>query len=885
MFVFKINNDLLSMIRKIQSIVLILICLHQLQAQPLQRTAQAHRVAVPPEIDGIFNDPVWLDKTWEDGFVQYSPDENAAPSQRTVFLAAYDNDYLYFAVKAYDSEPESIVTRLSRRDNLDGDRIGIQIDSYNDQLTSFVFRLSAAGVKSDYILTDDGDVSDFSWDPVWFAATAKTSEGWNTEIKIPLSQLRFSQNTADGWGLEIERYIYRKQEMSLWQPIARDAPGWVSLYGRLQGISGLKPKRQIEILPYVVGRHNRYKKDPENPFSKGEEWKSTAGLDGKIGLTNNFTLDFTINPDFGQVEADPSQVNLTSFETYYSEKRPFFVEGKNITSFSLTPGNNGFSSDNLFYSRRIGRRPRIDPSPDYNFIDYPENTAILGALKVSGKTRNGLSVGVLENITSREKARYQTDTGIFSSPVEPLSSYFISRVQKDFNKGDQRLGAMFTATNRRINHPDMELLHHEAYTTGLDYYHSWKNRTYYANFKWYGSYVAGSPEAITRTQRSGARFFQRPDAGYVKVDSNLTSLTGHGGFISAGKSGNGHWNFIAWINWRSPGLDLNDAGYLRRADDIFQVFWVGYNVYEPTRIFRSYNFGFNQWTGWDFGGNSTYKGGNVNFNGQFKNYWNLSTGFNVEGQNTDNFMLFGGPSVKTPGDVNYWYWIGTDGRKKLWFGINQSFVRGFENGYHGSDFSVESTYKPINALNITLSGGKSLNYNNLQFIDVAEFNQQNHYILGSFIQETFYASLHINLSLSPDLTLQYYAQPFISAGRYGKFKQITDSHASNYSDRFQLYDSQMITYNQDDEVFCFDENMDGISDYQVDNPNFKYFMFRSNMVLRWEYTPGSTLFLVWSQSRDDNNNAGRFNPNDFSHMGKINPYNVFLVKFSYRFMV
>ncbi|MQY78871.1 MAG: hypothetical protein GH151_06705, partial [Bacteroidetes bacterium] len=603
-----------------------------------------------PVIDGILDDPVWQNLEWESGFIQQQPYEGKDPSQETAFKILYDDNNVYVAFRAYDASPDSIVKRMTRKDEIDGDIVAIQLDSYYDRRTAFTFMVNAAGVKMDGVFSNDGENEDWTWDPIWHVKTNSDEEGWTAEMKIPLSQLRFDKEEDQVWGLQVVRLLFRKEELSIWQFIPRDAPGWVHQFGELHGISGIKPKRQIEIAPYTVGNMERFEKEEGNPFATGKSSNLNIGVDGKIGITNNMILDFTMNPDFGQVEADPSQVNLTAYEIFFEEKRPFFIEGKNILSFPLMFGDGDMASENMFYSRRIGRRPHSYPNTeDGEYADIPINTSILGAAKLTGKTKNGLSIGILESITAKEKAEINNEGIKRFETVEPLTNYSVSRVQKDFNKGNTILGGMFTTTNRKIENPDLNFLHTSAYSGGLDFTHQWKDRTYSFSLKNYFSQVKGSEEALIRTQSSSARYFQRPDNDYVKFDSSRTSLSGYGGVLAAGKFANGHWRYAGIISWKSPGLELNDVGFMTSADEILQVFWVGYRIWEPFSIFRNLNVNLNQWNVFDFGGNHTVTGGNINLHMQFKNYWSLSTGINPQGNATSNSILRGGPSFLTPG--------------------------------------------------------------------------------------------------------------------------------------------------------------------------------------------------------------------------------------------
>jgi len=499
----------------------------------------------PPKIDGIFDDEAWDKVDWENNFTQYQPNEGEAPSQKTSFKILYDDENIYVAIKAYDNEPDKIERRMTRRDGWEGDKAGIHLDTYFDKRTAFIFIVNAAGVKNDGIMTNDGDDFDSSWDPIWDVKTSIDTEGWNAEIKIPLSQLRFGKKEEQTWGMQVVRDYFRESEFSLWKFIPQDASGWVSEYGELHGIKNIKPKKQIEIAPYLMASYGNYEKEEGNPFGTGNDFQFNAGLDGKIGITNDLILDFTINPDFGQVEADPSEVNLTAFESFFDEKRPFFIEGKNITDYSITPGGSPWSQDNLFYSRRVGRRPHGDPDlSDDEYADVPENTKILGAIKLTGKTQNGWSIGIIESITSDEYAEIDYNGGERKKEiVEPLSNFFIGRVQKDINKGNTIIGGMFTTTHRKLEGDNLDYLSNNAITGGFDFKQYFKERKYYLDLKLVASQINGSEEAILEQQLSSRRYFQRPDAEYLNVDSNLTSLIGTGGNLSFGKQSNSGFRF------------------------------------------------------------------------------------------------------------------------------------------------------------------------------------------------------------------------------------------------------------------------------------------------------------------------------------------------------
>jgi len=836
-----------------------------------------------PDIDGIINDDAWNIVKWDSGFVQREPYDGKEPSQETYFKILYDDNNLYVAIRARDTEPEKIERRLTRRDDFEGDWVAIGIDSYADKLTAFNFAVSAAGVKADLIVTNEQNM-DFTWNPVWYVKVSSDDKGWYSEMRIPFTQLRFAKEQSHTWGLQVMRMLFRKQEFSAWQHIPVKSSRWVSLFGELDGIDGIKPKKEVELIPYAMGNMEQYEKQPENPFATGRDFGYSLGLDGKIAVTNDLTLNLTVNPDFGQVEADPSEVNLTAFETFFEEKRPFFIEGNNIFDFQITDGDGPLGTDNLFYSRRIGRRPQGYPETDNDeYADQPEFSSILGAFKLSGKTRKGLSVGIMESLVQEEFAEIDNNGVRRKEPVEPLTNFFNTRLEQDFDKGNRTLGGMFTATNRRINNPGLEFLPEAAYTGGLDFKNYWKEKNYYFSAKAVFSQLSGSREAMYYQQTSPRRYYQRPDAGHLKLDTNRTTLTGTGGTLSGGKIGGGHWNYGGLVTWRSPGLELNDMGYMREADVIQQIAYAGYKIWEPFGIFRSFNLNSAQWAGWDFEGNSLYLGGNINTHLQFKNYWSFGTGINRNGWELSKTDLRGGPSLLLPGNTSVWSFVQTDERKKLIFQINGNADFGDHNYSRMYNAGLEITYRPLDALSFSIEPSYGNNRWDMQYVTTDEYKGEDRYIVSTIQTESFSADIRVDLGITPDISLQYWGQPFLFSGQYSEFKRITESTADSYNDRFHSFTQDEISYDSHDRVYNVDENRDGTIDYSFQNPDFDVFEFRSNFVARWEYIPGSTIYLVWSQGRDGFQENGDFNiPDGMNSLFSIKPHNIFLIKISYR---
>ncbi len=839
-----------------------------------------------PVIDGKLDDAIWNSVDWGNDFIENQPDENTPPSEQTEFKIVYDAKFLYVGVRAYDKSPDSIVKRLGRRDTFDGDWVEINIDSYHDLRTAFSFTASVSGVKSDEFISNNGDNWDSSWNPIWTMKSQIDAEGWTCEMKIPLSQLRFSNDDNQVWGIQFTRRFFRNEERSVWQRKPQETPGWVSEFGELHGLKGLKPQKQLEIQPFTVTQLETYPAETGNPFRDGNDFKFNGGLDAKIGVTNDLTLDLTVNPDFGQVEADPASIQLDGFQTFFREQRPFFVENKNIFDYRLSPSitGNTFNSDNIFHSRRIGRSPQGYPDVSDNaYVDQPQNTTILGAAKFSGKTKKGWSIGVLESITDKEYAEIDDNGQRSKELVEPLTNYFVGRLQKDFNESNTFIGGIFTATNRKLE-GNLDFLHKSAYVGGLDFKHQWKERSWYVLGDMVMSHVKGSEEAITNTQNSIRHLFNRVDASHLEVDETRTSLTGTGGNVQLGKTGN-KFRFEGGFNWRSPELEFNDLGFQRTSDDIRHNYWMSYRFYKPFGIFRNLQFNYNHWSAWDFEGNHNLLQWNVNTNMQFKNNWGTGGGMNITPIRYSNSALRGGPRLRNSSSFSGWFWLNSDNRKKIRFNPFYSFFK--DEAVNNYSISTGVTYKPTDALSISVNPRFSKNKDQLQYVqNDIEFGNEARYVNATIDQNTLSASLRLNYTINPDLTIQYYAQPFISRGRYSDFKYITNPVANNFNDRFQLYNDNQISFDSNNGVYLVDEDIDGNTDYEIGNPDFSFVQFRSNLVVRWEYIPGSEIFLVWSQGM-----TGLADPESNLFKGLESqildqkPENIFLLKMTYRFVL
>jgi len=836
-------------------------------------------VAAAPSIDGNLADSIWESAEWATNFIEVNPDENTDPSEQTKFKILYDQKHLYIALKALDSEPETITNRLSRRDGFVGDRINVLIDSYHDLRTGFLFTVTAAGVRGDEFITDNGNNIDASWNPIWSTKALIDNEGWTAEMKIPLSQLRFSNDPNQVWGLNVVRNYFKNNELSAWNRIPIGAAGWVSEAGKLKGLKNIKPQKQIEIQPFVVTKLDRYEAEAGNPYADGNDFNLNTGLDAKIGITNDLTLDVTINPDFGQVEADPAAINLDGFEIFNRDQRPFFVENKNIFDYRFADNRN-----NLFFSRRIGRSPQVNlETTDEAFVNQPQNTTILGAAKFSGKTKNGWSIGVLESMTSKEFTEISTNGNTSESLAEPFTNYLVGRVQKDFNKKNTFFGGMFTATNRFIT-PEVSELRKSAYSGGIDFTHQWKNRAYFMEANIVMSHVQVSKEAIKLTQENLTHLFNRVDATHLEVDPNRTSLTGTGGRFGIGKVGGQHWNYNAGFKWVSPELELNDIGFLRSADEMIQYANLRYRSIKPTGVFRDFNVRFNQFSAFDFEGNHNRIQYQINGSASFLNNWEIDFGLAHKPRIFSNSILRGGPRWRFSKENFQFFFVGSDRRKNFNGTIGLIHSQAKENNFSLLKFESELNYQPTNAFNISLSPEYSISKNQTQYVTQSDYNSDSRYVLGTIDNHTLTASVRLDYTINPNLSIQYYGQPFISRGRYKDFKYVTNPVAERLTERFQLYDSNQINLSGND--FQVDENRDGTMDYSFSNPDFSYVQFNSNLVLRWEYIPGSELFLVWSQGVKSSvsSSDGLFEGFETGILDE-RPQNIFLLKATYRFIL
>ena len=839
-------------------------------SKPVPKYTTTRLFGEKPKLDGLLNDACWNTGEWAGDFKQWIPAEGKPPSQPTYFKILYDNDNLYVAVRAVDHEPKKIQRKAGRRDEFAGDIIGICFDSYHDHRTGFEFDVTAAGQKYDAILTNPM-VGDANWNAVWYAKTAMEDSAWTTEMQIPLSQLRYSSETNQVWGLHFWRWINRLQEESDWEQQSFTGPGMLYLFGELNGISNLPRSQRAELLVSGLTKMKTFQKDPNNIFAnKGYSLSGTAGLDAKIGLSSNFTLDLSINPDFGQVEADPSVMNLTAFEPLFEEKRPFFLEGKNIFSFDI-------DDVSLFYSRRIGHAPSYTPGLSSNeYMKMPDNTSIISAAKLSGKTPKGLSVVVLQSLTANEKAEINTTSGTKKVAVEPLTNYFVGRIQQDYKNGNTVLGGIFTSTNRIFNDPHLNFNGKNAFTGGLDLLHQWNNKEFFVDARVTASNINGSTDAINGLQLSSARYFQRPDA--YRFDSSLTQLSGVGGKIKIGKGSKGLWRYATELTFRSPSLELNDIGYMQLADVIKQATSLSYFVNTPESIFRTYTIGVKQTNTWDFNGRYLSTGATQNTYLEFKNKWNIMSTLDYVSQALDTRLLRGGSAILVPANWMETVLVKSDFSRKLVF--NFQYIRSFTND-RGNFYlySPGLSIQPLPSLKCSLNFTYSSNKDNMQFTD-AFFNNGKGSVLAAINQQTLGATFRVDYNITNNLSLQYYGSPFASVGKYSNFKKVVQPKNDIYNNRFQLLNTSTLV----NETYRVDENGDGTTDISIRNPDFNFYQFRSNFVFRYEYRPGSQIYFVWSNDRTSFINPGNYAVGNIGNqLKKVFPNNIFLIKMNYWF--
>ncbi len=824
-------------------------------ATPIPATVHATRAVVAPVLDGRDDDAVWREAPVIDQFLEARPTEGAPPKLRTAARVAYDDHNLYVFVRAFDPHPDSIVRLLSRRDEQTAsDHITVMLDSYHDRRTGYEFSVNPVGVKADYAIYNDGNEDD-AWDAIWDVATRIDSLGWTAEYRLPLSQMRYSRKQGAGtFGILIWRVVQRYTETITWPLYRGSRSGLVSQFGSLSGLDTLSSPGHAEITPYVVTQN------VQRPASSsfGRDQKLTVGGDLKYRIASNLLLNATVNPDFGQVEADPSVLNLGAFETFFSERRPFFVEGKGLFTFSVNcvivvDCNTG---EGLFYSRRIGRSPQLGGR--YGDESSATSTRILGAGKVTGRLPGGFSLGILDAVTDRVD-------GPAGSTLEPTTNYGVIRGNQDYANGNGSVGFILTGVNRSLDPSSEPYLHREAYSGGLDARRRFAGR-FEASASLDFSRIGGTPEAIASTQRDPVHLYQRPD-GPLTFDSTRTSLSGTNMEMRFAKVGGNRLQFETAYQRRSPGFEINDIGFLRQADQQQWTSWAALAFRKPNRVFQQFRWNFNNWEYWTLAGLPTERAFNTNIHTQFNNRWWLHTGGTL-GQVGTTFCdrcARGGPAIRQDPYIAPWGGIVGDDRKglvpSLWF----NYFRGDQGHSRRLNLSPELDLKVSTRFTTSVSASYSTNRDDSQYFGTfTDSTAVAHYTFAHLDQQTLSLTWRLGYTFTPTASLQVYASPFVSKGTYSDVRELADARAADYDARFQPYGDPSVA---------------------ADPGGFNVKEFRSNVVFRWEYRAGSTLFLVWSQGRQGSApiEGVRSFAGDLGDLFRQRANDTFLVKVSYWF--
>ncbi|MDI6804597.1 MAG: DUF5916 domain-containing protein, partial [Bacteroidota bacterium] len=853
------------------------------------KSVAAIRLNQPLKIDGKLTEGLYQSAGRTD-FTQREPIEGTAPTQKTEFWIGYDDAALYIGANLFDTSPDSIVKKLGRRDSfVKSDWFLFSVDSYYDRRNAFFFGVNPAGSIVDGTFFNDS-WDDDSWDGIWDRAVSIHNNGWSVEIKIPYSQLRFNKKQEHVWGLNVARTIARNNEEVFFVMVPRKESGFVSHYADLTGIKDIDPPARFEILPYVnTGGEFTENYTKGDPFNDGSKFTKNVGADFKIGIGNNLTLDATINPDFGQVEVDPAEVNLSQFETYYSEKRPFFIEGANIFSFGSGGATNNMSfnwmNPQFFYSRRIGRKPHRNDLPAFN--NTPTATSILGAGKLSGKINDEQSIGLLAAVTEREFASISEGGHRYKLQVEPLTFYGLARTQFEFEQGRYGLGYLLTSVERDLYDIQLkDILNRRSYSVGTDGWVFLDDKKTWVTNGWVGfTYVSGSKERIMTLQKSPQRYFQRPDAKHLNLDSNATSLAGIGSRFTVNKEKN-NWIFNSAFGFLSPSFEINDLGFQNRADVYNAHIATGYRWYEPDIFFRNKSILVATARNYDFDGIKTAEIYFLNINATFLNYWGFGSSFFYGGGSTDTRSTRGGPSMHAPAGYTINFNCRSDSREAISF----FFFTSVNNNEAGSNsFYIEPSveWKPLPSVNFSFSPNYNSNFSFSQYITrrtdeytLATYGRR--YIFGELNQKTLAANVRLNWTFTPTLSLQLYLQPLISVGKYSRIKEL--ARAGSYD--FNVYgeNGSTIAIDENGHYVIDPDGVGSASTFTVSNPDFNFKSLRGNAVLRWEYLPGSTLFFVWTQSREDNTDPGSMKfGRDFSNLMDANADNIFMIKATYWF--
>jgi hypothetical protein len=877
-------------------------------------TIRATRLSHEIVLDGILDEEAWSLAEPATLFTQLDPLEGEPGSERTKVIILYDDEALYVGAILRDRHPVS--TRLGRRDGflMESDWLTVSLDTYNDKRTGFKFEVNPSGVRGDEALSGGQDRrGDSSWDPVWQVATHIDKEGWTAEIRIPFSQLRFRNQSEQVWGIQISRDIARNREKQLFSFTPKDQAGGIARYGYLVGIEGISPAQGLEILPYVQGRaeYVPVAQDGDaglaNPFRDGSDFFFGAGVDLKYRLSSNLTLSSTFNPDFGQVEVDPAVVNLTAFETRFQEKRPFFVEGAGIFSFGQGGGGgggggaggggagggggggddgSGTGPTQLLYSRRIGDSPPGRLPGEAVHSDKPDATTILGAAKLTGRTSGGWSVGILEAVTARQMAPYVDQSGNRGeAQVSPLSNFFVGRLRKDFRSGQSAVGGIGTAVHRDLEDPALsELLRASAYSGGIDFFHEWSNRAWSLQGQIAGSRVAGTAEVMENLQRSSARYYQRPDASHLELDPAATSLSGYTANLELHRQAGVHWRGNVLLSASSPGFEVNDLGYQRNADRREVEARIQYQETRPGDVFRRYDLSVQPRASWNFNGDRLSTNVSSRLSLTFLNYWSTNLSYQHGLATLDDRLTRGGPLAQSPATGQLTLMVSSDFTRD-YSGMLTLRREWDEAGSLQHGFGGRISLKPTSTMDFSLGPRLSFSRSAAQYVTTisdpyATDTYGARYIFAGLRQTTLSLDTRMNLTFTPDLTLEIFAQPFMASGDYGTPMELAAPRTFHFN-RYGI-DAGTVHYDEDGYAQVDPDGPGPAQAFTISNRDFNRVSLRGTAVLRWEWSPGSQLFLVWQQSRSDRHYHGDFDfRREADSMFRSRAQNIFMVKATY----
>ena len=837
-------------------------------------------------IDGRMDEPAWKTAQPITGFLQYDPNEGQPASERTEARILVDDDAVYIGMRMYDSQPQLIQSQLARRDEaIEGDLVEVTFDSYHDHLTAVIFRLSAGGARRDATVSASGN-QDNSWDAVWDGSTSVDSLGWTAEFRIPLSQLRYNRNVVDQiWGLQLGRKIARKAEIDQFSFTPKSQQQGINRYGHLSGLGNLRSVRKVELVPYVLAKTTNPAVSSNDPFRDRNEIKPGVGLDAKVGLTSNLTLDATINPDFGQVEVDPAVVNLSAFETFFPERRPFFVEGRNIFAFGDMRSQNQSNGYTLFHTRRIGRQPqRFIGGADVTFVDAPNETTIAAAAKLTGRSRSGWSVGLLDGITTREEARYRDVSGAdHTATVEPLANYFMGRIKRDLRKGNSSIGFAATAVNRDLNEDALEpLFRRAAYVGGFDWNHAWSNQRWAFDGALVVTHNVGSEESITALQLSPARYFQRPDRDHYRLDPAKTSLTGYVMEMTVAKLSGEHWTGTLTYQDYNPNFEINESGFLGETDMRGLAPLIAYRENKPGKHVRNWGQYLFWNPTWNYDGDMTFNGIGAITVAELPNFWNYFLRFDWRPAVYDGGLTRGGPLARVVEGGGAQIEINSDRRKRYTYGGYASYSYNVAGG-RGVNVQPSFSFRPTSAIRVSLQPSFNHTHAMAQYVTrvtdpLATDTYGSRYVFATLEQRQLAMVTRVDWTFTPRLSLQLFAQPLIASADFNNYKEFDRPRSFD----FNVYGRDAGTISRDDATGRYTVDPDGLGaapSFSFADRDFNRRSLRGNAVVRWEYRPGSALFFVWQQSRFGSIPRGGFDfGRDFDALWNTQPENVFVVK-------